>query len=225
VQRVRVLIVTGIRLYREGLADVLRRRERIEVVGTASDPVEGLARGRNLHPDVVLLDTSMPDSVAAIRTIAGAVPSAKVVALAVSDDEQDLLAFAEAGVAGYVTHDTALDSLAAIIESADRGEVPCSPRLAGILLRHIGVLAAERRPASRCPRLTQRELQIVELIDRGLSNKEIARRLCIEVPTVKNHVHHVLKKLQLDRRSDAAAWARANEGDRLVLLRVAGQGN
>jgi two-component system nitrate/nitrite response regulator NarL len=225
VQQIRVLIVAGIRLYREGLEDALRHRDPIEVVGTASDPVEGLARGRNLHPDVVLLDTSMPDSVAAVRTIVGAAPSAKVIALAVSDEEQDLIAFAEAGVAGYVTRDTALDSLAAIIQSVARGEAPCSPRLAGILLRHIGVLAAERRPTPRWPRLTERELQIVELIDRGLSNKEIARRLCIELPTVKNHIHHVLKKLHLDRRSDAAAWVRANEGDRLVLLRVAGQGN
>jgi DNA-binding NarL/FixJ family response regulator len=218
---VRVLIVAGIRLYSEGLAEVLGNRDSIEVVGTASDPVEGLARDLSLRPEVVLVDTSMPDTVLAVRAITAAAPASKVIALAVSDDEHNLLELAEAGVSGYVTREAALDSLVGTIESVARGEAPCSPRLAAVLLEHIKLLAAERRRSPK-PCLTHRELQIVELIDRGLSNKEIARRLCIEVPTVKNHVHHILKKLQLDRRAEAAAWARANEGYRLVRLRASG---
>jgi two-component system nitrate/nitrite response regulator NarL len=217
--RIRVLIIAGIRLYSEGLAAVLGGRARVEVVGVASDPVEGLQRDRELEPDVVLVDTSMPQAVAAVRAIVATAPGTKVVALAVSEDE-DILAFAEAGVSGYVTRDAPLDHLMAVVEGVIREEAPCPPKLAAMLLKHISVLATRRSLPPGEARLTHRELEVIELVDLGLSNKEIARRLCIEVPTVKNHVHRILDKLQLDRRAEAAAWVRSNEGHHLVRLRA-----
>jgi two-component system, NarL family, nitrate/nitrite response regulator NarL len=217
---IHVLIITGIRLYREGLAQVLGAQPHIEVVGLTGDPLESLQRDPTLRPDVVLVDTSMPEAVAVVRAVLAAAPATKVIAMAVSEEDHNVLALAEAGVSGYVTRDAALGDLVTIIESAARGEAPCPPRLTATLLRHITVLATRTRTRPGEPRLTHRELEILELIDRGLSNKEIARRLCIEIPTVKNHVHRILNKLQLDRRAEAAAWARANEGHRLVHLRL-----
>jgi DNA-binding NarL/FixJ family response regulator len=218
--RTSVLIIAGIRLYCEGLAVVLGSRTHLKVVGVAVDPVQGLQRALDLQPDVVLIDSNMPQALAMIVAILAAASAAKVIALAVSEEDPDVLAFAEAGVSGYVAHDAAVGGLVAAIEGTARGEVPCPPRLAAVLLRHIRVLAAERPAALQAPGLTPRELDVVGLIDLGLSNKQIARRLCIQVPTVKNHVHRILGKLQLDRRADVAAWVRANEGRSLVHLRT-----
>jgi two-component system nitrate/nitrite response regulator NarL len=217
--RIRVLIIAGIRLFSEGLAAALVGRARIEVVGFASDPIEGLQRDRELEPDVVLIDTSMPQAVEAVRAILTTAPGAKVVALAVPEDE-DVLAFAEAGVAGYVTRDASVRHLMTVIEGVVHEEAPCPPKLAAILLKHISVLATRRSLPPGEARLTHRELEVIELVDLGLSNKEIARQLCIEVPTVKNHVHRILDKLQLGRRAEAAAWVRTNEGHHLVRLRA-----
>jgi DNA-binding NarL/FixJ family response regulator len=215
-----VLIIAGIRLYCEGLADVLGRLTHLEVVGVAVDPVQGLRRALDLQPDVVLVDSNMPQAIAMVVAILAAASAAKVIALAVSEEDPEVLAFAEAGVSGYVAHDAAVGGLVAAIERTTRGEVPCPPRLAAVLLRHIRVLAAQRPPTPPRPALTPRERDVVGLIDLGLSNKQIARHLCLQVPTVKNHVHRILDKLQLDRRADVAAWVRANEGRGLVRLRA-----
>jgi two-component system, NarL family, nitrate/nitrite response regulator NarL len=222
--KISVLIIADIRLHCEGLAETLRRWTRIEVVGVAIEPVQGLQRVLDLQPDVVLVDTHMPQAIALIVAILAATSAAKVIALAVSEEDPDVLAFAEAGVSGYVAHDAAVDNLVGAIERAARGEVPCPPRLAAILLRHICVLAAQRPATTQRRSLTPRELEVVGLIDLGLSNKQIARQLCIEVPTVKNHVHRILDKLQLDRRADVAAWVRTNEGRGLVRLRASTAG-
>ena len=131
-----------------------------------------------------------------------------MVALGVADADDHVLGCAEAGVAGYVPRDASLDDLVAVIESAFRGEAICSPRIAGSLLRRIATLAAGQNGTMPLAHLTGREREIVRLIDRGLSNKEIARDLGIEVATVKNHVHNILEKLQVRRRGEAAARMR-----------------
>jgi two-component system, NarL family, nitrate/nitrite response regulator NarL len=218
--RISVLIMAGIRVYGEGLAESLGRRAHIDVVGVIVDPLQGSERVLELRPDVVLVDASMPQAIAAIVAILTVASAAKVIALAVAEDNPDVLTFAEAGVSGYVTRDAALDKLVTAIERVACGEVPCPPQLAAILLKHINVLATKRQAMPGRPRLTQRELEVIELIDLGLSNKEIARQLCIEVPTVKNHVHRILDKLHLDRRAQAAAWMRTNEAHNLVRLRA-----
>lgn len=204
---IRVAIVADIRLYREGLAEFLRRHPAIAVVATVADWSQSLVAVHDLEPDVVLLDMAMPDGILAVRSIAAAVPAAKVVAVAVPDSERDVIACVEAGVAGYITREASVEELVQATIDAARGELHLPPRMAARLFRHVAEMATER-PGPEA-RLTTRELEIVDLIDDGLSNKQIAQRLCIEVPTVKNHVHNILEKLHVDRRSEAAARIRA----------------
>jgi two-component system nitrate/nitrite response regulator NarL len=204
----RVAIITDIRLYREGLADVLGRKPEIEVVGTAADGELAVDCVERLAPDVALLDMAMLDSTRTVRALVAAAPTVKVVALGVPEIERHVLACAEAGVAGYVPREGSLDDLVATLESVALGEVPCSPRIVAGLFRRLATLAHERRPERVTRRLTARETEILQLVDAGLTNKEISRRLYIELPTVKNHMHNILEKLQLSNRAEAAAWMR-----------------
>lgn len=200
-----VLIVAEIRLYREGLAEMLGAEPGIEIVGTAAGADAAVRMLRSLAPDIVLLDMAIPDNAWLVRALVAAVPGTRVVALAVPEIGREVLACAEAGVAGYVTRDASIEDVVAAVESAARGEVLCSPRIVATLFERIATLALERSPASIESRLTSRELEILDLIDQGLSNKEIARRLTIELSTVKNHVHNILEKLNVSRRGEAAA--------------------
>lgn len=207
-----VLIVAEIRLYREGLADMLRAEPGIELVGVAAGVDQAVRALHEQRPDVVLLDVAVSENAWLVRALVAAVPGTRVVALAVPEVEQDVLACAEAGVAGYVTREGSIEDVVAAVQAVARGEVLCSPRMAASLFQRVATLALERSPASIETRLTGRELEILDLIDQGLSNKEIARRLTIELSTVKNHVHNILDKLNVSRRAEAAARARAERG-------------
>jgi two-component system, NarL family, nitrate/nitrite response regulator NarL len=204
----RIAIVADIRLYREGLAEILRRQNDVTVVATAASSDCTRAILPELSPELVLVDMGLPDGLAAIRSIASALPEAKVVSLGVGEDDGAVLACAEAGAVGYVPREGSLHDLLAVIASVARGEAVCSPRIAAALLRRVASLAAHRAVNQVPASLTSREREIVRLIDAGLSNKDIARRLCIEVATVKNHVHNILEKLHVHRRSEAAAHLR-----------------
>jgi DNA-binding NarL/FixJ family response regulator len=206
----RVLIVAEIRLYREGLAEMLEDEPEIEVVATAAGADEAVRMLREQQPDIVLLDVAIPENAWLVRGLVAAVPGTRVVALAVPEAEQDVLRWAEAGVAGYVTREASVEDVVAAVQAVARGEVLCSPRMVATLFQRIATLALERSPASIEARLTTRELEILDLIDQGLSNKEIARRLTIEISTVKNHVHNILDKLNVSRRAEAAARVRAD---------------
>jgi two-component system nitrate/nitrite response regulator NarL len=207
---IRVLVVAEVRLYRDGIAAALSADPRFEVVGSAGDVSGGVASFASLTPDVVLLDLAGSDPPAHVRKLHERVPTAYVVALGVTEAEDDVLPLAEAGVAGYVTRDGSVADLLATVESVASGETICSPRIAATLLRRVALLARERGASEAAPEreLTSRERQIVALIDEGLSNKEIATMLRIELPTVKNHVHNILEKLKVHRRGEAAAAVR-----------------
>ena len=204
----RVFIVAGIRLFREGLADALERKHGFTIAGTASTAAEAAAALRDSAPDVVLLDTITPDATSAIRQIRAVNPEAKIVALGVPEEDERVVVWAEAGVASYLPREASLDELADALDSLARGEAVCSPRIAAELLRRLAALAAARPADGANGALTTRERQIIALIDEGLSNKEIARRLVIEVATVKNHVHNILEKLRVASRGEAAAAVR-----------------
>jgi two-component system, NarL family, nitrate/nitrite response regulator NarL len=210
---VRVCICSVVRIYREGLTETLARQHRIEVAGASADEAGTLELVRREQPDVILVDTTLPISRDLLRSIAAEAAATRIIALAVADEEDEILDYAEAGIAGYVTRDASHADLVEAIERAGRGEALCSPQIAGSLLRRVSALAAAQA-AAREPapgRLTTREREIVTLIDEGLSNKEIAARLTIELPTVKNHVHHILAKLKVDRRGEAAALLRTRD--------------
>src|SRR5262245_28521015 len=164
----------------------------------------------------------MPQSVAAVREMAARAPLVKIVALAVREDEQDLVTCAAAGVAGYVTRGASVDDLIQALDGVARGELLCSPQTAATLWRRLAAFARGDGAGEHANLLTPREREIGTLLEAGLSNKEIAVRLGIEVATVKNHVHNVLEKLQVHRRAQAAArlqgYGRIGEGRRATPL-------
>jgi two-component system, NarL family, nitrate/nitrite response regulator NarL len=206
---VRILVISDVRLYLDGLLHCLRGVTGIEVTGTASAPVEALSRAAALRPQVIVLDTAMANGPGLARELAAQLPDAHIIAFAVTHDERHVLAFAEAGVAGYVPRDASAADLVAAIQGSMRGELSCPPDTAAIVFRRFATLAASAAAADgEISRLTPRERTVVELIDEGLSNKQIARRLYIEVATVKNHVHNILEKLGVSRRGEAAARLR-----------------
>jgi two-component system, NarL family, nitrate/nitrite response regulator NarL len=205
---IRLLIVGEICLYREGLALLLRPERDIEVVGTAESVDGALDPVRHGGADIVLLDASMTDSVSAVRALVEANSAVRVVVLSIPESEHEVVAFAEAGVAGFVTREADRGRFTETIHAVARGDTLCSPRITATLLRRVADLAGRSPHLPALSRLTVRELEIVDLLASGLSNKEIASRLRIEVPTVKNHVHHILEKLQLRRRSEVAAALR-----------------
>lgn len=196
---IRVLVVGDIRLYREGLASRLGRIDDIEV--SESSPDEGLlGRIGQSPPDVLLLDMSTDQSLDLVYAVADLFPEIRVVAVGVRDSEDDIIPCAEAGIAGYLPRDGSLDDLVEVVDSIGRGESVVSRRIAASLLRRVGALATGSPWDGRAALLTPREGEIASMLEQGLSNKQIARTLGIRVPTVKNHVHAILGKLQIPRR-------------------------
>ncbi len=207
---IRVLPVAEVRLYREGLASSLACRENMVVVGTATTRDEALTLVASAQPDIVVLDMATRDGLEIVRAITSTAPSVKVIAFAIEGLDREILACAEAGVAGYVHCQASMDDLVAAIESVMRGELLCAPRTAAMLLRRVASLAKGEPEQLGKLRLTAREREIVMLIDGGLSNKEIAQKLKIEVATVKNHVHSILEKLHVTTRAEAVAHLRSD---------------
>ena len=203
-----IIIVSDTRLYREGLALSLARVDRVVVVGVADTVASALTCIEDKNPEVAVLDFAMRDALALPHAIAAARMQVKIVAFSVADMEDEICECAEAGIAGYVARNGSKEDLIAAVENAVRGEVLCSPRVAASLFRRLAahVQTTKQQPPEAA--LTSRELDIIALIDRGLSNKEIARQLRISLPTVKNHVHNILEKLQVRRRGAAAALLR-----------------
>jgi DNA-binding NarL/FixJ family response regulator len=207
-QRIRILIVADIRLYREGLADAFRRADRLAVVDAVAGNGDALAVLARAPVDVVLLGLEPGPLTAAACAICRARPGTRLVALAVGERPEDVVPLAEVGICGYVPRDAALPELVAMVEAVARDELPCSPCVAAGLVRRLAALPADVVDPLAGSHLTAREREVLDLLGEGLTNKEIGRRLHIELPTVKNHVHHVLEKLQVQRRAEAVAVVR-----------------
>jgi two-component system, NarL family, nitrate/nitrite response regulator NarL len=204
----RVLVCARIRLHRESLVGALRREG---MAATAAAPgADCLQRAQ--RADVVVLEADGATGAGFVRELAAAAPAVRIVAFGVVEDDRPILAYAGAGVAAFVAPEQALDELLAAVWAVQRGETRCSARVSAILLRG---LAARPPPAAMAPsgsHLTPREREVLELIDQGLSNKQIGRALGIELPTVKNHVHNILEKLDASGRGEAAARMRRGLG-------------
>jgi len=201
---IRVIIIVGVRLYREGLAQLLCTQHQFNVVATAADGDAAAARLAEVEPDVALVEMSVPNVETFLEAAARRMARIPLVALGISGSDSDVIACAEKGAAGFVTSDASLEELTGTIQRASEGELLCSARTAGTLMRRLAALAAERRPEPIKVTLTRREQEVAALMREDLSNKEIATRLHIEVATVKNHVHNVLDKLHVHRRAQAA---------------------
>jgi DNA-binding NarL/FixJ family response regulator len=209
---VRVAVVTDVALFREGLGAVLDARPDLDVVAAGPPGADVLRAIAASGAGVVLVDASTVCASDFIRVLADAAPDARAVAFAVTDaDRDEVLACAAAGVAGFVPRAGSVEDLVAALHSAVRGEVRCPPVFAALVFRQLSAVSGPGLGAIGEPHLTQRETEIVDLVERGLSNKEIAVRLGIEVATVKNHVHNVLEKLHVHRRGEAAALLRRHE--------------
>jgi len=205
VRTIRILLIALVRLYREGLANVLAHTNGLTVVGAEPHGREVLARTIDLAPDIILLDLTVPHGHALVRELRQNGLNVPVVAIGVDGSEAEIVACAEAGITGYLTHSASVDELVQVVEAASRGEVICSPQLAGALVRRLAILASGPRPADLAQlRFTRREREIARLLERDLTNKEIATHLGVEVATVKNHVHNLLNKLSVHRRDEAA---------------------
>jgi DNA-binding NarL/FixJ family response regulator len=160
----------------------------------------------NTKPRVILLNMATHDNSMLLWQALKLSPSTRVIVLAMSeDDESAIVACAEAGVAGYHLRTESLVELVVLIRKVAAGESSCSPRVSAILLRRLSTLASQRQPADKELVLTAREAQILKMLELGLSNRDIAARLCIAVHTVKNHVHSLLTKLGVSTRAEAAA--------------------
>jgi two-component system, NarL family, nitrate/nitrite response regulator NarL len=196
--QIRVALVVDIGVYRDALARALESLG-FRVIGSAATGGES---------DVALVDVTRAGGLGTLRELAKRAPEVRLIAVAVRDFEPDVLACIEAGAVGYVSRDASLEDLADAIHRAVRDEPLASPHLIATLMRRVAALAANGDRTS-FGQLTTRELEVVELIEKGLSNKEIAARLSIAVTTVKNHVHSILEKLKVQRRGEAASLVRS----------------
>jgi len=210
---VRLLVVDDHTLFRRGLVALLAGDRSLAVAGEASDAGEAVRQAAALQPDVILLDNHLPGAtgIQALPGLKEAAPGARIILLTVSEDEQDLQAALRGGAHGYLLKTIEGDLLAQAIHRAMRGEAVVSQELTGKLVSAFQTFSATPLPAApvRDPlaQLSAREQQVLEQIARGASNKEIARTLEIAETTVKIHVQHILRKLDLTSRVQAAVFA------------------
>jgi two-component system, NarL family, nitrate/nitrite response regulator NarL len=211
-RRTRVLVVVRVRLYRQGLNDVLAAEPRLDVVGSVGSGGEAVSAIASADPDVVLLDMGVPGASSLATHLARHGGPPHVVALGIEETEDAVIAFAEAGVEAFVDANAGMADLTTIVEAASRGELVCSPRVAVILRRRVASMGRPGAPAGGEDVLTARERDVAALIDAGLSNREIAARLTIEVSTVKNHVRSIFDKLGVNRRSEVGLRFKGDGG-------------
>jgi two-component system, NarL family, nitrate/nitrite response regulator NarL len=197
-----VFLVSDVRLYRDGLIASLARQRRLDLVGAATSGYF-LDQIAAVRPEVLLLDLGARESLSIPRRARQVLPAIRVVAFAVADIGENVLACAEAGISGYVTTDGSIEDLVAAVFNALRGELSCSPRVAALLFSRMATFSEGRITAcADASSLTRREREIAALVACDLSNKEIARRLRLGPTTVKNHVHNILRKLNVHHRGD-----------------------
>jgi DNA-binding NarL/FixJ family response regulator len=208
---IRVLIVDDHALFRRGLEMVLEGERDIEVVGEAADGREAIERAEQTAPDVVLMDVRMPHSsgIEAAGVIKNALPTTKIVMLTISDEEGDLYEAIKAGASGYLLKEISIDEVAGAVRSVHRGQSLISPSMASKLLNEFAAMVKRRDERSQVPgpRLTERELDVLRHVAKGMNNRDIGAELFISENTVKNHVRNILEKLHLHSRMEAVVYA------------------
>jgi len=215
----RIFIISDVRLCREGLALLLAQQRSIEVAGSAPATV-AIGDIVALQPDIVLLDAAVVDVRALVRGLCDVMPDSKLVAFAIREVDEEVIACAEAGIVAYVKRESSSEEMVDILHQAAPGDFACPRKLTNSLFRYIAAVSAKQRFLNDpvMPEqdfgdlvLTRREREIIPFIAQGLTNKEIARSLGLGPSTIKNHVHNILEKLQLRRRGQIGAQARIDQ--------------
>lgn len=210
--QIRVLLADDHHLFREGLANILKAQVDFEVVGEASDGLEALVKARQYRPDLILMDVAMPgcDGLEATQRIKQEMPGVVVVMLTVRDTDDGLFEAVKNGAQGYLLKSIRSSEMLALLRGAIQGDAAITPALGGRMLEEFRRMS--RRSAGIAQdgpeTLTARELEVLTLAAQGASNAEISAELCISIHTVKSHMRNILAKLQMERRHEAASYAR-----------------
>jgi len=211
VEPIRVLVVDDHALFRRGLQMVLEQEPDIEVVGEAGDGAEAVSSAVDNVPDIVLMDVRMPrrSGIVACTSIHELIPSAKIIMLTISDEEADLYDAIKAGATGYLLKEISIEEVASAIRAVHGGQSLISPSMASKLLTEFTSMSkkADDRQQVPTPRLTDREMDVLKLVAKGLGNRDVALQLNISENTVKNHIRNILEKLQLHSRMEAVVYA------------------
>jgi DNA-binding NarL/FixJ family response regulator len=211
VEPIRVLVVDDHALFRRGLQMVLEQEPDIEVVAEASDGTEAVEKCADALPDIVLMDVRMPrrGGIDACTAIHETVPSARIIMLTISDEEADLYDAIKAGAMGYLLKEISIEEVASAIRAVHGGQSLISPSMASKLLTEFAsmIKKTDDRQQVPTPRLTDREMEVLKLVAKGLNNRDIAKQLFISENTVKNHIRNILEKLQLHSRMEAVVYA------------------
>ena len=228
---VRVLVVDDQRLMRDGIASLLEMQDAIEVVGTASNGKEALEKALSLRPDVILMDVRMPvmDGVVATGQVRRQLPSCRILMLTTFDDEEYVIDALQAGASGYLLKDLPAPDLASAVQAVYKGIYQLDPAVASKVIASLSrpqtfdsakqsasvssassTMSDAGTPSPRLADLTGREVEVLRLIAKGATNREIAEQLVISEGTVKNHISNILSRLGLRDRTQAAIYARVN---------------
>lgn len=202
------LIISEVRFLRDSLVEILQRETSLGVCAQAATLAEALACAETIRPAVVLLDVAFPGGSQIVAQLHRATLQSNIIALGIRETEEHVLAWAEAGIAGYVPNTASVQDLISLVDQISRGEQSCPSRIAGSLLRRVASAArrdSQPQLAESASTLTRREFEILQLVSAGFSNKDIARRLRISLGTTKSHVHNLLAKLSVHRRTDVMA--------------------
>ncbi len=204
-QSITVLIADDQRLLREGLATLLALTTDIRIVAQASNGNEAVSLAKQHQPDVILMDIQMPhhDGVTATQAIRSALPHTQVIMLTTFADDEYLFAALRAGACGYLLKDIPSEQLADAVRAAHRGESPITPTMARKLVNMVNQQPRASAASPLIEPLSDREIEVLNLIAQGLSNKEIAEQLVIAEGTAKNHVSNILSKLDAKDRAHA----------------------
>jgi DNA-binding NarL/FixJ family response regulator len=210
-ERIRIVIADDHELFRRGLRMVLEDEEDIEVVGEAGDGEEVVDLATEAAPDVVVMDVRMPilSGIEATERIKEDLPTTKILMLTISDEEDDLYEAIKAGANGYLLKEISIDEIGNAVRSVNGGQSLISPSMASKLLNEFAAMVRkeEEKQQVPAPRLTPREMEVLEHVAKGMNNREIAKALFISENTVKNHVRNILEKLHLHSRMEAVVYA------------------